>query len=90
MAGSDFYLCEACKRFWPARHPHAAGWVSRHWNCSLPAYTDYESRMGAFEDRIPVGLVAGNDIPEAYACTLGDLELLAFGGETNDDTEEAP
>ena len=37
----------------------------------------------------PVGLVSGNDIPEEYSCTLGDLELLAFGGDVQEE-EEAP
>ena len=86
MAGSDFYLCETCRQFWPARHPAAAAWVSRHWTCTLPEYVDYDSRMVTFAERVPVGLVNGNDLPEGYTCTLGDLELLAFGGET--DAEE--
>ena len=90
MAGSDFYLCETCRLFWPARHPEAAAWVSKHWTCTLPEYTGYDERMVTFAERIPVGLVSGNDIPEEYNCTLGDLELLAFGGDVQEEQEEEP
>jgi hypothetical protein len=45
--------------------------------------------MVTFEDRIPVDLVSGDDIPERYTCALGDLELLAFGGLLEDEEADS-
>ena len=87
---SDFYLCETCMAFWPSRHPLAAAWVDKHWTCTLPQYKDFDTRMVTFEERIPVGLVAANDLPENYTCALGDLELLAFGGLLENEEDSAP
>lgn len=79
----DFVFCECCRKYFPLHHPEALIWTNSHRLCTLPEYTDFESRMQSFEERTPIGLVQGNQIPDDYTCQLHDLELLAFGGVVN-------
>jgi hypothetical protein len=81
----DFYFCETCKEYWPSLHPESSSWFQHHRTCTLPEYTDWDNRLALFEERTPVGLMTGNEIPDDYECALHPLELLAYGGTVTSD-----
>ena len=78
----DFFICETCNKYWPSQHPGAQNWLIDHAACSLPEYTDFDFRMEPFNSayRRAVHLVQQNEVPNNYTCSLGFIELLAFGG----------
>jgi hypothetical protein len=84
----DFVMCETCRMYFPLHHPDALSWTRQHQCCTLPEYTDFDNRMQSFEERTPVHLMQGNQIPDDYTCKLHDLELLAFGGVVNEPEPE--
>tara|TARA_Y100000310_G_C20613378_1_gene779230 strand:+ start:569 stop:832 length:264 start_codon:yes stop_codon:yes gene_type:complete len=77
---ADLMVCEACREYFPASHPLSGSWAAAHSLCTLPEYQDWGGRMGLFAERRLVERIWTNEIPDGFACHLGELELLAYVG----------
>ena len=78
----DLACCAVCREYFPVSHPGYVHWHQSHSRCALREWSSWENRMELFENRggKVLHLAWKNDIPDDYACRLGDLELLAFVG----------